>query len=92
MTDEEVLRLLDGCLNAAVDPAATLAAVPDAELARLADGLYRHLDTPSPAFGAPFWYVQVTAELRLRRLAEAGPSRPAGAAPEDPVDSEVPAG
>ena len=89
MTDGEVRRHLEGCLNEAADPAATLAAVPDAELARLADGLYLHLDTPSPAFGARFWYVQVTEELRLRRLRS---SRPAGVVPEDPVASEVPAG
>ncbi|MDQ0863122.1 hypothetical protein [Arthrobacter globiformis] len=88
MADEELRRHLEGCLDEAVDPAATLAAVPDAELARLADGLYRHLDTPSPAFGARFWYVQVTEELRRRRLR---PSRP-GAAPVDPVASEAPAG
>ena len=89
MADGEVRRHLEGCLNEAVDPAATLAAVPDPELARLADGLYRHLDTPSPAFGARFWYVQVTEELRLRRLRS---SRPAGVTPEGPVASEVPAG
>jgi hypothetical protein len=89
MSDEELRRHLEGCLDEAVDPAATLAAVPDAELARLADGLYRHLDTPSPAFGARFWYVQVTEELRRRRL---HPSRPAGAAPVEPVASEAPAG
>ncbi|MFP3461745.1 hypothetical protein R5O87_12910 [Arthrobacter globiformis] len=73
MTDDELRGLLDGCLNDAVDPAATLAAVPDAELARLADGLYRHLDTPSPAFGARFWYLQVAEELRLRRVGAAAP-------------------
>ncbi|MDQ1056758.1 hypothetical protein QFZ23_000659 [Arthrobacter globiformis] len=89
MTDGEVRRHLEGCLNEAVDPAATLAAEPDAELARLADVLFRHLDTPSPAFGARFWYVQVTEELRLRRVRS---SRAAGVAPEDPVASEVPAG
>ena len=88
MTDEELRRHLEGRLGGAVDPAVTLAAVPDAELARLADGLYRHLDTPSPAFGARFWYVQVSEELRRRRLR---PSRP-GAAPADPVASEAAAG
>lgn len=89
MADGEVRRYLDGCLNEAVDPAVTLAAVPDAELARLADGLYRHLDTPSPAFGARFWYVQVTEELRLRGFRS---SRLARVAPEDPAASEVPSG
>ncbi|MGN7250938.1 hypothetical protein [Arthrobacter sp. SAFR-014] len=94
MTDEELCRLLDGCLNDAVDPGATLASIPDAGLARLADGLYRHLDTPSPAFGARFWYLQVTDELRLRHL---GPSHPAAVVPGTiaaaaPVASEVPAG
>ena len=80
MSDEELCRLLDGSLNVAVDPAATLAAMPDAPLARLADGLFRHLDTPSPAIGARFWFLQVTDELRRRRLAGAG--SPAGSAPE----------
>ncbi|WP_307024661.1 hypothetical protein [Arthrobacter globiformis] len=89
MTDEELCGLLDGYLNEAVDPAGTLASIPDAQLARLADGLYRHLDTPSPAFGARFWYVQVTEELRLRPL---GPSRSAAIGPAGPVASEVPAG
>ena len=80
MSDEELCSLLDGSLNVAVDPAATLAAMPDAPLARLADGLFRHLDTPSPAIGARFWFLQVTDELRRRRLAGAG--SPAGSAPE----------
>jgi hypothetical protein len=31
MTDDELRRHLDGCLNGAVDPAATLAALPDPE-------------------------------------------------------------
>jgi hypothetical protein len=88
ISDEELRRHLEGCLDEAVDPAATLAAVPDAELARLADALYRHLDTPSPAFGARFWYVQVTEELRRRRLR---PSRP-GAAPVEPAANEATGG
>ncbi|MFF2314972.1 hypothetical protein ACFVTE_01740 [Arthrobacter sp. NPDC058097] len=92
MGDDELRALLHGRLDDAVDPAATLAAVPDAELARLADGLYRHLDTPSPAFGARFWYVQVTEELRLRRVRSSAPSSAAGIAPDDPVASGVPAG
>jgi hypothetical protein len=83
MTDGEARRNLEGCLNEAVDPAATLAAMPDAELARLADGLFRHLDTPSPVFGARFWYIQVTNELSRRRLGGAG------AASEDSAPSEV---
>jgi hypothetical protein len=99
MSDEELCRLLDGSLNVAVDPAATLAAVPDAPLARLADGLFRHLDTPSPAIGARFWFLQVTDELRRRRLAGAGPDDESaeGSAPEaqpgaNPLASEVSAG
>jgi hypothetical protein len=31
MTDDELRRHLDGCLNGTVDPAATLAALPDPE-------------------------------------------------------------
>ena len=95
MTDDELCRLLDGSLNSTVDPPATLAAMPDAALARLADGLFRHLDTPSPAFGARFWFLQVTDELRRRRLA--GPGSAAASVPETqpgagPLVSEVPAG
>ncbi|RAM37960.1 hypothetical protein [Arthrobacter globiformis] len=94
VTDEELRRLLDGCLNEAVDPAAILAAMPDAELGRLADGLYRHLDTPSPAFGARFWYVQVSEELRLRHLGsyQSAAIVPGAIAAAGPVASEVPAG
>jgi hypothetical protein len=94
VTDEEVRRLLDGCLNEAVDPAAALASLPDAELTRLADGLYRHLDTPSPAFGARFWYVQVTEEIRLRHRGsyQSAAIVPGAIAPAGSVASEVAAG
>ncbi|HKS00061.1 MAG TPA: hypothetical protein VJS86_00180 [Arthrobacter sp.] len=95
MTDEELCRLLDGSLNVAVNPAATLAAMPDGPLGRLADGLFRHLDTPSPAFGARFWFLQVTDELRRRRLADpgsAGEPLPETQPGSDPLASEVPAG
>jgi hypothetical protein len=95
MTDEELCSLLDGSLNVAVDPAATLGAMPDGPLARLADGLFRHLDTPSPALGARFWFLQVTDELRRRRVTWPG-SAPASAVETrpgtDPLASEVPAG
>ena len=94
MSDEELRRHLDGCLNGAADPAATLAAAPDADPARLADGLYRHLDTPSPAFGARFWYVQVTEELRLRHRGsyQSAAIVPGAIAPAGSVASEVAAG
>jgi hypothetical protein len=71
-----------------------VAALPEPALAELADALYRHLDTPSPAFGAHSWYVQVAAELRLRRLtgnADA-PAASDGPGPGEPAGREVPAG
>ncbi|MFE4541729.1 hypothetical protein [Arthrobacter sp. NPDC056727] len=95
MTDGELCCLLAGPLNSTVDPAVTLAAVPDAPLARLADGLFRHLDTPSPAFGARFWFLQATEELRRRRLAGPGSASGAGLETQSgpgPLASEVPAG
>ena len=95
MSDEELCSLLDGSLNVAVDPAATLAAMPDAPLARLADGLFRHLDTPRPAIGARFWFLQVTDELRRRRLAGPGSAAVAGSETQpgaDPLSTGVRAG
>jgi hypothetical protein len=90
MNEEDLSRYLDET----VDPAETVAALPEPALAELADALYRHLDTPSPAFGAHSWYVQVAAELRLRRLTG---TADAPAASEDrgqggPAGREVPAG
>jgi hypothetical protein len=95
LADEELCRLLDGSLNVAVDPAATLAAMADAPLARLADGLFRHLDTPSPALGARFWFLQVTDELRRRRMTWPGSAQASAVETQpgsDPLASEVPAG
>lgn len=67
-------------LNETVDPAAAVADLPESSLAELADALYRHLDTPSPAFGAHSWYMQVAEELQLRRLT--GEGRLAGESPQ----------
>ncbi|MFJ5697445.1 hypothetical protein [Arthrobacter sp. NPDC093139] len=69
MNGEELARHLDE----SVDPAEAVAAMSEPALAELADALYRHLDTPSPAFGAHSWYAQVRGELRLRRLTGACP-------------------
>jgi hypothetical protein len=90
MNEEDLSRYLDET----VDPAQTVAALPEPALAELAAALYRHLDTPSPAFGAHSWYVQVAAELRLRRLtgnADA-PEASDGPGPGEPAGREVPAG
>jgi hypothetical protein len=65
MNEKDLARYLDET----VDPAATVAAMPESALAELADALYRHLDTPSPAFGAHAWYIQVADELQMRRPA-----------------------
>lgn len=53
MNERELARYLDET----VDPAETVAALPESALADLADALYRHLDTPSPPFGAHSWYI-----------------------------------
>lgn len=87
MNEEDLFRYLDET----VDPAETVAALPEPALAELADALYRHLDTPSPAFGAHSWYVQVAAELRLRVNADA-PAASEGPGPGEPAGREVPAG
>lgn len=86
MNEEDLFRYLDET----VDPAETVAALPEPALAELADALYRHLDTPSPAFGAHSWYVQVAAELRLRVNADA-PAASEGPGPGEPAGREVPA-
>ena len=58
-----------------LDPAATVRALSDAALGQLADALYRHLDTPSPSFGAHTWYELAAEELQNRHVAAAdGPS------------------
>ncbi|MCY1251175.1 hypothetical protein D9M72_649080 [compost metagenome] len=54
----------------------------DDALGKLADALYRHLDTPSPSFGAHTWYELAAEELHQRHLTE----------PEGPSQEEVAAG
>jgi hypothetical protein len=53
-----------------LDPAATVRALSDTALCRLADALYRHLDTSSPSFGAHTWYELAAEELQNRHLTE----------------------
>ena len=85
-------------LNETVDPAEAVTSLPDSSLAELADALYRHLDTPSPAFGAHSWYTQVAEELQLRRLTGEGRLGGKPAAQSDDLGQagsagqEVPAG
>ena len=74
----ELSEYLEGNL----DPAATVRALSDEALGRLADALYRHLDTRSPSFGAHTWYELAAEELHQRHLAE----------PEGPSQAEVAAG
>ena len=59
-----------------LDPAATVRALSDTALCRLADALYRHLDTSSPMFGAHTWYELAAEEIQNRHLADA--RRPGG--------------
>ncbi len=74
----ELSEYLEGNL----DPAATVRALSDEALGRLADALYRHLDTPSPSFGAHTWYELAAEELHHRHLTE----------PEGPSQAEIAAG
>ena len=53
-----------------LDPAATVRALSDTALCRLADALYRHLDTSSPLYGAHTWYELAAEELQNRHLAD----------------------
>ena len=94
MNEADLARYLDE----SVDPAAAVTALPDSSLAELADALYRHLDTPNPAFGAHSWYTQVAEELQLRRLTSEGrlggesAAQPGDLGPAGPAGQEVPAG
>jgi len=68
----ELSEYLEGNL----DPASTVRALSDDALGKLADALYRHLDTRSPSFGAHTWYELAAEELHLRHLTEPeGPSQ-----------------
>ncbi|KRE53308.1 hypothetical protein ASG92_07195 [Arthrobacter sp. Soil736] len=90
MNEEDLSRYFDET----VDPAETVAALPEPALVELADALYRHLDTPSPTFGAHSWYVQVADELRMRRLTGSAdtPAASDDRGPGGPAGREVPAG
>lgn len=74
----ELSKYLEGNL----DPAATVRALSDEALGKLADALYRHLDTRSPSFGAHTWYELAAEELHQRHLTK----------PEGPSQAEVAAG
>ena len=56
-----------------LDPAATVRALSDAPLGRLADALYSHLDTARPSFGAHTWYELAAEEIQARHLYDAAP-------------------
>jgi hypothetical protein len=49
---------------------ATVRALSDTALCRLADALYRHLDTSTPLYGAHTWYELAAEELQSRHLAD----------------------
>lgn len=53
-------------LEGTLDPASTVAAMSDENLAELTDALYRHLDTRKPLFGAHTWYDFAADELQHR--------------------------
>jgi hypothetical protein len=63
-------------LEGNMDPASTVRAMSDDALSKLADALYRHLDTRNPSFGAHTWYELAAEELHQRHLTEPdGPSQ-----------------
>lgn len=66
-------------LEGNMDPASTVRAMSDSALSKLADALYRHLDTRNPSFGAHTWYELAAEELHQRHLTE----------PEGPSQEEV---
>jgi hypothetical protein len=66
-------------LEGNMDAASTVRAMSDNALSRLADALYRHLDTRNPSFGAHTWYELAAEELHQRHLTE----------PEGPSQEEV---
>lgn len=49
-----------------LDPAPTVRALADEELAELVDALFVHLDSVRPAFGALSWFELAVEELRRR--------------------------
>ncbi|RNL49826.1 hypothetical protein [Arthrobacter oryzae] len=51
-----------------LDPAATVRALSDIALCRLADALFSHLDTARPSFGAHTWYELAAEEIQDRHL------------------------
>ncbi|MHC6219227.1 hypothetical protein [Arthrobacter sp. MMS24-S77] len=58
--------LLSSCLEGQLDPVEGLARLSNAELAFLADALFKHLDDGEPAFGVKSWYDAVLDELAAR--------------------------
>jgi hypothetical protein len=73
-TDPSALSIINGLeladyFEGTLDPAATVRALSDAALSQLADALYRHLDTPTPSFGAHTWYELAAEELQNRHMA-----------------------
>lgn len=49
-------------------PVMTMSSMPDDELLRLLDALYRNLDTPAPEVDALLWYEIGVEEYGLRNL------------------------
>ena len=51
-----------------LDPSATVHALSDTALRRLADALYSDLDTSKPPFGTHTWYEIAAEEIQNRHL------------------------
>ena len=72
-----------------MDPAATVQALSDTALGQLADALYRHLDTPTPTFGAHTWYELAAEELQQRYRALDGAGLEVAALDSAPLDTAM---
>jgi len=90
-TDPTALSIINGLeladyFEGTLDPAATVQALSDSALIQLADALYRHLDTPTPSYGAHTWYELAAEELENRHAAEADGLAGDELAAEEPRD------
>lgn len=77
-----IIELSSEIYDGTLDPETTVRALSEPALELLVDALYRHLDSPTPSFGAYTWYELATDELQNRRNEgeRAHPARPPAAA------------
>lgn len=65
-----IVELSSEIYDGTLDPETTVRALSEAALELLVDALYRHLDSPTPSFGAYTWFELATDELQNRRNEE----------------------